>query len=87
MIVKKFTANGKEHEIRLSSGEGGIKVRAFTGGQPANGYCYHVAFETEQDLKILAGQDAVNELVRIAADDVVQQKYEGLLKALKMLKT
>lgn len=86
MIVRKFTANGKTYEIQLSSDEGGIKVRAFTGGKPANGYSYHVTFETAHDLKVVAGLDAVKELIRIAEDDVVQQRYEGLLKALKMLK-
>lgn len=86
MVIKKFTANGKPYEIRLIADQGNITVRAFTGDKPANGYSYNVTFETACDISAIAGVDAVRELVKIAEEDVVKQRYEGFLNALAMLK-
>ena len=52
-------------------------------GKPANGFSYHVKLEDKHDIKILAGQDIVKELYRIAKEDIVKGKYEGLPEALK----
>ncbi len=40
----------------------------------------------QHDLKMMKGQDMIKELARIAKDDVIEQKYERLLDALKETK-
>lgn len=83
MVTDKFTVGSKEYEIRVEFKERELEVRAFHNGQPANGYSYHVTLETAHDLNVLAGQDAVKELVAIAKNDVTEQRYEKLIQALK----
>lgn len=86
MIVKKFTVKDKAYEIQLTYDGYEFKVKAFSGKKPANGYSYNVTCSTADDLKVMAGQDAIKELIRIAMDDVVQKRYEGLVKAIKSSK-
>ena len=74
MVVDTFQANGKQYEIRLAQNGNEIKVRAFQNSKPANVYSYSVTLEVTHDLKVLAGQDAIKELVRIAKDHVIQQR-------------
>ena len=83
MVADKFTAGGKDYEIQVQCTGRELDVRAFHNGQPANGYSYHVTLETAHDLSVLAGQDAVKELIAIAKNDVMEQRYERLILALK----
>ena len=83
MVLETFAANGKQYDIRLWFSRGEYVIRVFQGDHPANGYSYLIALKPHPDLKILAGQDMVKELATIAKGDVVQQRYERLVEALK----
>ena len=83
MVIDTFQAHGEDYEIRLSGGGSELVVRAFFNDRPANGYSYHVTLETAHDLGVLAGQNAVKELAKVARSDVIEQRYEKLLQVLK----
>ena len=83
MIVKSFTAHGKDYEIRARCTGSNLEIRAYHDGKPANGYSYHVTLDVAHDLNVLAGQDAVKELAAAAKSDVEEKRYEKLLHALK----
>jgi len=78
-----FEAHGKTYEVRITLDGADLCVRAYQSGRPANGYSYHVDLETGHDFKLLKGKDAVNELVRMAKEDVIQKRYERLLALLR----
>ncbi len=85
MVVETFTAHGKNYEIHIQLTGQELEVRAYGNGQPANGYSYHITLETKHELSVLAGQDAVKELIAVAKNDVIEQRYEKLLQALKVV--
>lgn len=82
MIPENFTANGKDYEIQVKCDGQELEIRAYHAGHPANGYSYHITLTTAHDLKVLAEQEAVKELIYIAKNDVIEQRYEKLLQSL-----
>lgn len=86
MVIEKFTVDNKPYETRLSFDGHEYEIRAYHMDKPANGFSYRVKLEDQQDLKVLAGQDMLKELVRIAKDDIINKRYEGLQEALKAAK-
>jgi len=87
MIKEVFKANGKDYEIRIISDGATIRLRAFDKtGKPANGYTYQIDVTTNNDLKMIAGQDGVKEMIKFAKDDVAKKRWEKFLEAVKALK-
>ncbi len=81
--LEKFNFNNKDYEVRLSSVGKDIIIKVYTDNQPANGYSYHVTLEVQSDMKVLTGLNAVKELSNIAKDDVIKQRWEGLIEAIR----
>lgn len=74
---RKFIHKGDEYEVRSADFDGRTHVRAFKGGQPANGYVYVVDATTQSDAK-KAGRDLVDDLFDTAQSDIengVWEKY------------
>jgi len=80
-----FTHNSQNYEIRVISDGSTIYVRAFKDGQAVNGYSYQVSLPVAFDLNRIHGLDAVQDLIKNAKHDVVNDTWEKLLIALKSL--
>lgn len=83
--VVPFSFEGKGYEIRVVSDGFTIRIRAFSGNQPANGYTYEVNTMTALDLKRLIGFDAIKDLIRLAQKDVEQKRWDRYLEAVALV--
>lgn len=78
-----FEHKGKKYEIRVTTDGATLYCRAFRDGKPANGYSYRVDIMTSHDLTMLRGMDALSEITAHAKEDVVQERWEKLLKLVR----
>ena len=77
----KFDFEGNQYEIRVLSDGYNFQVRTFLKGAPANGYIYSVDFPKRLGMKKQLDVDAVEELVRLAEEDIMDKTWERYLKA------
>ena len=59
-----------------------IHVIAFLDNHPANGYRYQIKIPTEFDVEKVLGTDIVGELVEISKSDIIEKRWEKLLKVM-----
>ena len=68
--TEQFTHENAQYETRVSMDETGYRVQTFRDDRPL-GIRYSVTFEKASDFEYYAGTSAVDELVKIAQNDVV----------------
>jgi hypothetical protein len=66
---RTFDISGVQYEVRATQDEGVWHVRCFHDGQPI-GLRYSVDWTTDADFQRYHGSSAVDELMRIAENDV-----------------
>lgn len=71
-----FIFKNENYEIRVFSDGWHIKVQAFKGDRPANGYSYFVDLPTAFDLEKLQGISAIEALVSSAKGDVESEAWK-----------
>ena len=83
--VIPFSFEGKNYEIRVVSDGFTIRIRAFRDNKPVNGYVYEVNSMTVFDLKKQIGFNAIQNLIRLAQNDVEQKNWEKYLEAVALV--
>ncbi|MEA2095434.1 MAG: hypothetical protein U9P73_01905 [Candidatus Cloacimonadota bacterium] len=81
--VVNFQHAGEDYEIRVISDGETVTIKAFTNGEPANGYVYQINLMTAFDLKKLIGMDAIKNFIKLAEDDVRKNRWKKFLAALE----
>jgi len=72
----------KDYEIRVLYDETTVNVVAFLNNYPFNGFRHQIQFPKKFDVKTILKADAVKELVEIVKNDIIEKRWEKLLKAL-----
>ena len=82
ILHKKYpmTFEGKEYEIRVLYDSVTINVVAFLNNHPVNGYRHQVKIPTEFDVKGILKMSAVKDLVEMSKNDILEKRWEKLLK-------
>ncbi|GBD97567.1 MAG TPA: hypothetical protein ENG80_02625 [Nitrospirae bacterium] len=83
-LFKKIpvTFADKDYEIRVLYDDASIHVIAFLNNHPANGYRYQIKIPTEFDVERVLGTDVVEELVEMSKNDIIEKRWENLLKVM-----
>jgi len=71
-----FSHAGKDYQLTAVREGNGLWVQATTGGKPV-GPRYGVTFETADDFRVYRGESAVDELMRMARNDIEQGRTRG----------
>ena len=75
-----MTFNKKDFEIRVLYNDTTINVVAFLNNHPANGFRYQIQIPKQIDIKEILETDAVKELVKKSQSDIIEKRWEKLLK-------
>ena len=82
ILYKKYpmTFEEKDYEIRLLYDSATINVVAFLNNHPANGYRHQVKIPKESDVKGILEMNVVEDLVEMSKNDILEKRWEKLLK-------
>jgi hypothetical protein len=72
----------KDYEIRMLYDDTIINVVTFLNNYPVNGFRHQIKIPKKFDVKKILKTDAVKELVEISKTDIIEKRWERLLKAL-----
>jgi hypothetical protein len=72
----------KDYEIRVLYDDATINVVAFLNNYPFNGFRHQIQVPKKFEVKRVLKTEAVKELVEIAKNDIIEKRWEKLLKAL-----
>jgi len=75
-----MTYGDKDYEIRVLYDDATINVVAFHNNYPANGFRYQIKIPKRFDVKEILKTDAVKEFVEMSQNDIVEKRWEKLLK-------
>ncbi|MFC1508370.1 hypothetical protein ACFL60_01630 [Candidatus Omnitrophota bacterium] len=83
-LLKKypFTFEKKQYEIRVLYGDTTINIVAFNNNHPANGYRHQIKIMKSSDPEKLLETDAVNELVEMSKNDIIEKRLDKVAKIL-----
>ena len=70
----------KEYEIRVLYDESVINVVAFLNNHPVNGYRRQIIIPKKADSNALLEKGVVSDLIESAKNDLIEQKWENLMK-------
>ena len=82
ILYKKYpmTFEEKDYEIRLLYDSTAINVVAFLNNHPVNGYRHQVRIPKEFDVKGVLKMSAIKGLVEMSKNDIIEKRWEKLLK-------
>jgi len=72
----------KDYEIRILYDETTVNVVAFLNSYPANGFRHQIQIPKKFEVKKALKADAVKELVEMSKNDIIEKRWERLLKTL-----
>jgi hypothetical protein len=72
----------KDYEIRVLYDDTTVNVVVFLNNHPFSGFRHQIQVPKKFDVKRILKTDAVKELVEIAKNDIIEKRWEKLLKAL-----
>lgn len=72
----------KDYEIRVLYDDTIVNVVAFLNNHPINGFRHQIQVPKKFDVKKILKTDAVQELVEISKNDIIEKRWEKLFKAL-----
>jgi len=72
----------KDYEIRVLYDDTTINVVAFLNNYPVNGFRHQIQVPKKFEAKKILKTDAVKELVEITKNDIIEKRWERLLKSL-----
>ena len=72
----------KDYEIRILYDETTVNVVAFLNSYPANGFRHQIPIPKKFEVKKALKADAVKELVEMSKNDIIEKRWERLLKTL-----
>lgn len=81
-----FSFEGKAYEIRVVSDGNTVRISAYHGDRPANGYTYEIEIINAIDFKQQIGLDAIQKFIHLAQDDVMQKRWEKYLEAVELVR-
>ena len=74
----------KNYEIRILFGDNTVNIVAFYNNHPANGYRHQIKILKNFDPEKLLETETVKELVEISRNDILQKRWEKLVKTFKV---
>ncbi|MFC1561237.1 hypothetical protein ACFL4V_02045 [Candidatus Latescibacterota bacterium] len=78
-----MTFEEKEYEIRVLYNDVTINVVAFLNNHPVNGFRHQVTIPKGFDVKGILKMSAVKELVEMSENDILEKRWEKLLKIMR----
>jgi len=87
MILLKnfpFTFEEKYYEIRVLFSDNTINIVAFYNNHPANGYRHQIKILKNFDPEKLLETEAVKEMVEISKNDIIEKRWEKVMKAFEI---
>ena len=84
ILYKKYPLpfEEKEYEIKVLYDDKIINVVAFLSNYPVNGFRHQIKIPKRFDVKEILEMDAVKELVDISKNDIIEKRWEKLLKVM-----
>ena len=79
----QMTCDGKPYEIRVLYDERMINVLAFHNNYPASGFRHQIQLPKGCDIQGVLGQDIIDDLVEITKNEILENKWERLLKTIQ----
>jgi len=76
----QFSFEEKEYEIRVYYSDVLINVVAFYNNYPANGFRHQIKVSKKVSMNELLEKDVINELVEMSKKDIMERRWERLLK-------
>ena len=85
-LLKKipFMFEEKNFEIRILFGDNMVNIVAFYNNHPANGYRHQIKILKNFDPEKLLETETFKELVEISRNDILQKRWEKLVKTFKV---
>ena len=77
-----MTFEEKNYEIRVLYDDTTINVVAFLNNYPVNGFRHQIKIPKRLDTKRILEMEAANELVDISKNDIIEKRWEKLLKVM-----
>lgn len=72
----------KDYEIRVLYDDTIINVVAFLNNYPVNGFRHQIKIPKKFDVKRILKTDAVKELVEMSKNNIIEKRWDRMLKAL-----
>ena len=72
----------KDYEIRVLYDDTTVNVIAFLNNYPFNGFRHQIQVPKKFEVKRILKTEAVKELVEMAKNDIIEKRWEKLLKTL-----
>ena len=89
ILYKKYPIifEEKDYEIKVLYDNTTINVVAFLNNYPANGFRHQVKISKKIDIKRMLEMDTVKDLVEISKNDIIEKRWEKLLRKPKLDET
>lgn len=84
ILYKKYPVKFEEknYEIRVLYDDTTVNVVTFLNNYPVNGFRHQIKIPKRFDTERILEMDAVNELVDISKNDIIEKRWEKLLKVI-----
>ena len=76
-----FTFEDKDYEIRAFYNDTLINILVFHNNFPVNGFRHQIKISKKLSVKKLLEQNVMDEIIEIAKKDILEKRWERLLKA------
>ena len=76
-----FSFEDKDYEIRVFYNDTLINILVFHNNFPVNGFRHHIKISKKLSVKKLLKLNVIDEIIEIARKDIVEKRWERLLKA------